>query len=168
MWEHVDNATRCERERLKLFTSQRSVLFSFLIVSTGSLLLLGDEWMLGDESAPLLSLPRASVHPLKRSSPFRLCRLCSYSFVCVPCTWRFSIRKHTEFTRALVFHLVVPCLPYYRPTLQYHAFPHSFMGYFYFYHAFTMCSQLHHVVLPFFSLFPICHYFRVSQFSLKY
>ena len=38
--------------------------------------------MLGDESAPLLSMARASVHPLKRSSPLQLCRPRSYSFAC--------------------------------------------------------------------------------------
>ena len=49
-------------------------------------------FLLGDESAPLLSLPRASVHPLKRSSPFRLRRLRSYSFACL----------HTEVDRKSV------------------------------------------------------------------
>src|ERR1700761_271884 len=79
----------------------------------------------------------------------------------MPCTRRFTIGKHTEFTRALVFHLAVPCLPCYRPTLRYHASPHRCMGYFYFYYCFTMCSQLHHVELSFFfiishlSLFPL-------------
>src|ERR1700761_3258376 len=72
----------------------------------------------------------------------------------MPCTRRFTIGKHTEFTRALVFHLAVPCLPCYRPALRYHASPRRCMGYFYFYYCFTMCSQLHHVVLSFFYYFP--------------
>ena len=38
--------------------------------------------VLGDESAPLLSMARASVHPLKRSSPVQLHRPRSYSFTC--------------------------------------------------------------------------------------
>src|ERR1700758_4878510 len=72
----------------------------------------------------------------------------------MPYTQRFTIGKHTEFTHALMFHLVVPCLPGYQPTLQYHAFPHCYMWYFYFYHCFTMCASLHHVPLPFFTIFP--------------
>src|ERR1700761_8960268 len=46
----------------------------------------------------------------------------------MPYTRRFTIGKHTEFTRALVFHLAVPCLPYYRSTLRYHASPRPAWG----------------------------------------
>ena len=90
----------------------------------------------------------------KQLSLLRL-RMALLILVCVPYTLRFSIEKHTESTCAQVFHLVVPCLPCYQPTLRYHAFSHCFMWYFYYYHHFTCihrCTMCHFHFSSFFHL----------------
>ena len=120
--------------------------------------------LLGDESAPLLSLPRASVHPLKNGQVhFGSAHTRSHALYTEVHHWKtHGIYLHTRVSPCcalfaiLPVHLAVSCV-----SSPLHG---VFLFLLLFHHVFTVapCGTF------IFSLFPICRYFCVSQFSLKY